>query len=229
MGREMYNFQEFKNLSILYAEDDEVLRDITEKTLQLIAGKVYSAADGASALALYHTHHIDIIILDIHMGEVGGIAVAKEIRKNNANIPIIIVSGSVETDDLLAACKLNLVEYIRKPIEFKTMIDVLFSSLNRLKENGLLLAEISNSVVYDYLAKVIIKNKEIISLTKNEINAIELLLSRRGQIVGYETFSHILDDEMSAGALKNLILRLRKKMGDEGSIRNLSKVGYTLI
>jgi DNA-binding response OmpR family regulator len=225
----MYNFQEFKNLSILYAEDDDVLRDITEKTLQLIAGKVYSAADGVSALAIYHTHHVDIVILDIHMGAVGGIAVAEEIRKKNASIPIVIVSGSIETDDLLSACKLNLVEYIRKPIEFKTMIDVLFTSLNRLKENGLLLAKISNSVVYDYLAKVFIKDGAILSLTKNEINAIELLLSRRGQIIGYETFSHILDEEMSNGALKNLILRLRKKIGNDGSIRNLSKVGYTLI
>lgn len=225
----MYNFQEFKNLSILYAEDDEVLRDITEKTLQLIAGKVYSAADGVSALALYDTHHVDIIILDIHMGKVGGIAVAEEIRKKNTHIPIVIVSGSIETDDLLSACKLNLVEYIRKPIEFKTMIDVLFTSLNRLKENGLLLAKISNTVVYDYLAKVFIKDGAIISLTKNEINAIELLLSRRGQLIGYETFSHILDEEMSNGALKNLILRLRKKIGNDGSIRNLSKVGYTLI
>lgn len=81
MGREMYNFQEFKNLSILYAEDDSVLRDITEKTLQLIAGKVYSAADGVSALTIYNTNHIDIVILDIHMGQVGGIEVAEEIRK----------------------------------------------------------------------------------------------------------------------------------------------------
>ncbi|MGE4473238.1 MAG: transcriptional regulator, partial [Sulfuricurvum sp.] len=66
------------------------------------------------------------------------------------------------------------------------------------------------------------------ALTKNEIHAIELLLSNRGQIIPYETFSQVLDEEMSDGALKNLILRLRKKMGDDTAIRNLAKIGYTL-
>jgi len=65
-------------------------------------------------------------------------------------------------------------------------------------------------------------------LTKNEIYAIELLLSHRGQIIQYATFSQVLDEEMSDGALKNLILRLRKKMGDDTNLRNLAKIGYSL-
>lgn len=229
MSKEKYNFQEFKNLSILYAEDDVVLRDITEKTLQLITGRVYSASNGADALAIFNTNPIDIVILDIHMGDISGIDVAEKIRKENRNIPIVIVSGSVETKDLLAACKLNLVEYIPKPIEFKTMINVLFTALNQLKENGLLFAKINDSLSYDYFAKVLIKGEEKVTLSNYEINVIELLLSRRGQLVSYETFFHILNEEMSIGALKNIILRLRKKMGDNDNIHNLSKVGYMLI
>ncbi|MDD5202558.1 MAG: helix-turn-helix domain-containing protein, partial [Sulfurimonas sp.] len=68
-----------------------------------------------------------------------------------------------------------------------------------------------------------------IILTKNEIYAIELLLVNRGQVISYEAFSHGLQEEMSDGALKNLILRLRKKMGDDSNLRNLAKIGYTLI
>lgn len=229
MSKEKISFQEFKNLSILYAEDDVVLRDITEKTLQLIVGKVYSASDGTEALTIFNANHIDIIILDIHMGAISGIEVAEKIRKQDKEIPIVIVSGSVETKDLLAACKLNLVEYIPKPIEFKTMINVLFTALNKLKENGLLFAKINNSLSYDYFAKAIIKGEEKIALSNYEINTIELLLSRRGQLISYDTFFHVLDEDMSHGALKNIILRLRKKMGNDESIHNLSKVGYMLI
>lgn len=226
----MAKFNEFKNLSILYAEDDTTLREITEKTLQLIVGKVYSVADGVEALNIYANNPIDIVILDIHMGSISGIEVAKKIREHNDKVPIVIVSGSIATEDLLAACKLNLIDYIHKPIEFNALIKVLYSAVDRLKSHGLLVAKINETVSYDYFAKVFIRSGgEKTALTKNEIHAIELLLSHRGQIIQYQTFSQVLDEEMSDGALKNLILRLRKKMGDDSNLRNLAKIGYSLV
>ncbi len=54
------------------------------------------------------------------------------------------------------------------------------------------------------------------------------LLANRGRVVSYDRFLHVLDEELSDGALKNLILRLRKKVGDEAEIKNLSKIGYKL-
>ncbi|DAB30312.1 MAG TPA: hypothetical protein CFH84_04730 [Sulfurimonas sp. UBA12504] len=226
----MAKFNEFKNLSVLYAEDDSVLRDITEKTLQLVVGKVFSVSDGEEALKIYQANPIDILILDIHMGSTSGIDVAKKIRETNERVPIVIVSGSIAIEDLLEGCKLNLVEYIHKPIEFNALIKVLYLAVDRLKSQGLFKAKINESVSYDYYSKSFIDadgNNTI--LTKSEIHAIELLLINRGQVISYETFSHALQEEMSDGALKNLILRLRKKMGDDSNLRNLAKIGYTLI
>lgn len=225
----MSKFNEFKNLSVLYAEDDSDLREITTKTLQLVVGHVFSVTDGTEALSVYENNRIDIVILDIHMGSVSGIDVAKTIRKSNDKVPIVIVSGSIATQDLLEACKLNLIEYMHKPIEFNALIKVLYLAVDRLKSQGMLIAKINDSVSYDYFAKAFIHpDGETSVLTKNEINAMELLLAHRGQVVTYETFSNILEEEMSDGALKNLILRIRKKMGDDGNLRNLAKVGYML-
>jgi len=226
----MPKFNEFKNLSVLYAEDDSELREITSKTLQLIVGKVYAVMDGSEALAIYENNRIDIVILDIHMGSISGIDVAKSIRKNNDKIPIVIVSGSIATKDLMEACKLNLIEYIHKPIEFNALIKVLYLAVDRLKSQGMLIAKINDSVSYDYFAKSFIHSDgEKTALTKNEIQAMELLLAHRSQVVTYETFSSILEEEMSDGALKNLILRIRKKMGNDTNLRNLAKVGYMLV
>lgn len=226
----MPKFNEFKNLSVLYAEDDTELREITTKTLQLVVGQVFAVTDGTEALSVYENNRIDIVILDIHMGSVSGIDVAKSIRKNNDKIPIVIVSGSIATQDLLEACKLNLIEYIHKPIEFNALVKVLYLAVDRLKSQGMLVAKINDFVSYDYFAKAFIRSEgEITALTKNEIHAIELLLAYRGQVVTYETFSNVLEEEMSDGALKNLILRIRKKMGDDTNLRNLAKVGYMLV
>ncbi|MDD5716889.1 MAG: response regulator [Sulfuricurvum sp.] len=226
----MAKYSEFKNLSVLYAEDDDQLRTITEETLRLVVGSVYAVADGKEALEIYETHRIDIVILDIHMGECSGIDVAKNIRIQNDKIPIVIVSGSVETSDLLEACKLNLIEYIHKPIEFNALIKVLYLAVDRLNAQGLLMAKINDTIAYDFFSKSFVhENGESTVLTKNEIHAMELLIRNRGQIITYEAFSNTLDDDMSDGALKNLILRLRKKIGDDSSLRNHAKIGYKLI
>lgn len=225
----MSKFNEFKTLSVLYAEDDTLLRETTAKTLELLVKKVYSVADGTNALRVYEKNHIDVVILDIYMGEISGIDVAKKIRLHNPHIPIVIVSGSIATEDLLAACKLNLVDYIQKPIAFNALMNVLSSSIDRLKSCGFLFYKINESVSYDFRSKALIHEGKKITLTKNEIQAMELLIGRRGEIITYETFSHVLKEEMSDGALKNLILRLRKKIGDDRNIRNLAKIGYTLI
>jgi DNA-binding response OmpR family regulator len=225
----MAKFNEFKNLSVLYAEDDITLRDITEKTLQLVVGKVYSVSDGMEALSIYKSNPVDIVILDIHMGSFSGIDVAKKIREVNDKVPIVIVSGSIATEDLLAACKLNLIDYIHKPIEFNALIKVLYLAVDRLQTHGLLLTRINETVAYDYFAKSFVHSDGTkMALTKNEIYAVELLLSSRGQVIPYETFSQVLDEEMSDGALKNLILRIRKKMVNDSNLRNLAKIGYTL-
>ena len=225
----MSKFNEFKNLSVLYAEDDTELREITTKTLEMVVGKVHAVIDGTEALAVYENNRIDIVILDIQMGSVSGIDVAKKIRKNNDKVPIVIVSGSIATQDLLEACKLNLIEYMHKPIEFNALIKVLYLAVDRLKSQGMLVAKINDTVSYDYFAKsFVFVDGRITALTKNEIYAMELLLSHRSQVVTYETFSHVLEEEMSDGALKNLILRIRKKMGDDANLRNLAKVGYML-
>lgn len=225
----MNNIDDLRLLSILYADDDEELRSSIEKTLKLIVNKVFIASNGESALKTFLEESPDIVLLDVRMGDISGIEVAQEIRKTSKDTPIIIISSYTETEDLLAACKLHLIDYLQKPVDFKQLIDVLYSSLDYLKDKGLLIRQINERVFYNYLSKCFIRDKIEIALTKNEITVMELLLAQRGKLVSYDSFFNVLEEDMSDGALKNLMLRLRKKIGEDGSIRNLSKIGYTLV
>lgn len=224
----MANLNDLKNLSILYADDDNVLRESTTNTLQTLFKKVYSAKNGEEAIELYERYmDIQIIMLDIKMGFISGIEVAQKIRLNNEKIPIFLVSSYTEVKDLLDSIKLNLIDYLQKPVSFKKLTEVFVNCLKILEKNNFLLKNLDENVVYNPITKEVISNHQKIFLSKNEIYAIELLLSKRGQIITYEVLADVMGDEVSEIAIKNTISRLRKKINCR-SIRNVAKIGYIL-
>jgi len=224
----MNPLDELKNLTILIADDDAVFMESTCKILEMLFHKVIIARNGHEALRLFQEHTIHITMLDIRMGEVSGIEVAQSIRRINAKTPIFLVSSYTQTDELLEACKLNLVNYMVKPFSFQSLSSTLSSCVQKLKDECLLYVNLTPNVQYDPFQKKLFCNGNMEFIAHNEILVLELLIQRRTQIVPYHHFYNILGEETTYAALKNIILRLRKKVG-ENAIRNLSKVGYTLI
>ncbi len=223
----MNDLDKLKELTVLFADDDEIFLNSTKKTLEMLFKRVFVASNGGEALSLYKEMHPNIIMLDIRMGSVGGLEVAGEIRKINKHVPIFIISSYTETHELLEACRLNLVDYITKPFSFQTLIHAFNKCIAMLKSEGSLSKIINPTTYYNASSKTLIKEGAPLSLTKNELLVLELLLEQRSKVVTYETLMHRLGDEISYSALQNLVLRLRKKLG-KNSIHNLSKVGYTI-
>lgn len=223
----MNNLDELKELTILFADDDEIFLNSTKKTLEMLFKQVFVASHGTEALSLYYKMNPNIVMLDIRMGSISGLDVAKEIRQTNKNIPIFIISSYTETQELLEACRLNLVDYITKPFSFQTLLHSFGRCVSTLKEEGTLIRSINASAHYNASSKILIKDGVNTPLTKNEMIILEFLLEQRGKVVTYEALMHRLGDDISYQALQNLVLRLRKKLG-EHSIFNLSKVGYTI-
>lgn len=224
----MVHLDDLKNLSILYADDDDILRVSTASTLGTLFNNVYSAKNGADAMTLYENHHdIHIIMLDIKMGSMSGIEVAKHIRRTNQDIPIFLVSSYTEVHDLLESIKLHLVNYLQKPVTFKQLTDVFLECLRVIQEKNILVQRLCDEISYDPRAKEVISHGRCITLSKNEIFAIELLLEQRGCVIPYHTFTHVMGDDVSEIAIKNTMSRLRKKLNCT-SIHNIATIGYKL-
>lgn len=226
----MINMNKLKNLSILYADDDDILRQSTTNTLKILFRNVYSAKNGKEALEIYdkHKNDIQIIMLDIKMGSISGIEVSQNIRINDEKIPIFLVSSYTEINDLLDSIKLNLVDYLQKPVTFQKLTEVFIDCLKMLKKNNFLVQNLEENINYNPVTKEVISHGEKILLSKNEIKAIELLISRRGQIITYEFFATINGEkEISEIAIKNIISRLKRKIKCK-SIKNVPKIGYIL-
>lgn len=122
----MYN--ELKNKTILYVEDDTQIQEQTCSLLRVIFKEVIQALDGKEGLEKFKQNNksIDAIITDINMPIMSGTHMIKEINMqyDMKNIPIIGVSAYCDDDLVLKnESKELFTSYLRKPIEIKTLID----------------------------------------------------------------------------------------------------------
>lgn len=221
-----------KNLTILYIEDEETIKENIKRTLLLFSNKIFDVKDIKSAKETLENQKIDIIISDINLPDETGIELIKEIRKTDKTLPIIILSAYTEKHYLLEATKLKLVDYLTKPMDFKTLQNALFKCVDEILENSRFIVSFKNRIIYNVLQKKLIdENKdEEISLTAKEILLLDFLIKNNNRVVPIEELKSVIwDDEFEAteSAFKNLLNKIRKKIGKE-SILNISGVGYKL-
>ena len=97
------NISILKNITILYAEDEKDLREVTHQILKGFTKKQYVAQNGQEGLELFkaHENEIDLIITDVNMPVMNGLDMVKEIKKININIPIIVATAFSNKEYLL--------------------------------------------------------------------------------------------------------------------------------
>ena len=230
---ESYNFNKIlKNLNILYIEDEKNIRLNIKKTLELFCENVFDAENILNAKEILTAQRIDIIISDINLPDMSGIDFVKEIRIRDKTIPIILLSAYTEKEFLLEATKLKLVDYLTKPINFKDLNNALQKCVEEILDNSRYIITFKNNIQYNVSHNCLIDNneKEEIRLTNKELDLLNFLIKNNNRVCSAEELkSAIWDDYLEAtdSALKNLLNKIRKKIGKE-SIINISGVGYKL-
>ncbi len=150
----MKKYNELKNLTILYAEDNEDVARVTAMILEEYIGRVLLAKNGSEALEIFDTHNIDIVLTDILMPKTNGIELARKIRagKYNAHCPIIITTAHTEVNYLLDAISLHIDGYILKPLNVQELLETIHKCVlpqiqaKELESKNLLLNAISTFV-----------------------------------------------------------------------------------
>lgn len=116
-----------EQLSILYVEDEKIIRDEVGSFLELIFKEVYTAEDGESGILTFIKKSPDLILTDIRMPKVNGIQMSRELKKTNPDIPIIVLSAFNDNHILLDSVDVGINKYVLKPFKKENMIRVLTS------------------------------------------------------------------------------------------------------
>jgi len=130
----MKKLERLKELSVLYVEDDETVRETMQNILNYFFKEIFIAENGEEGLKMFKEKSPDMVLSDIEMPKMNGLELAKEIRKLNPNIPIAFFSGYGKEYFENVNFNLNSFVLIRKPFEVNSLKEAFLKLLGVVDE-----------------------------------------------------------------------------------------------
>lgn len=217
---------------ILYVEDEIRTRKSVSAFIKNNYDVVmFESDDGKDGFESYLANKPDILITDLFMGNNGGFELIEKIREIDAKIKIIIFSAYSEQEKLLKAIKLNLEDYIIKPISRKKLRDSIDNILTVLDNNKMKMKIYFNNNSFFILGQnLLFLNNLNVKITKMETKLLYLFIDNNNQVLNsMDIYNNIWDfeKEYKVESIRTLIKKLRKKL-PENTITNIYGGGYII-
>ena len=103
--------------AVLLIEDDEDNRELMAEVLESAGFVVVSAAGGAEGLRKLAEHPVDVVVTDVGMPGMGGLEVARAAKQIAPRVPVVVVTGYAERDDITAARGRSVDAVLVKPVD----------------------------------------------------------------------------------------------------------------
>jgi DNA-binding response OmpR family regulator len=222
--------------TVLVIDDDPAMRDILSTVAQQHGFALQFAEDGAEGLRLAEQSDVDLILLDLSLPGMPGLDVCRRLRGAGVEVPIIILSASTDTVDVVVALEIGADDYIAKPFEIRELAARVNAKLRRqrttqsqvrpgrLKFPGL---------IVDIGRHEVLRDGESVNLTPTEFDLLALLSASPGRVISR---SEMIQKVWGQGADLDLrsvdahVYRLRRKIEPVGPrptyIHAVPGIGY---
>jgi two-component system response regulator MprA len=214
---------------VLVVDDDPPLRRMLARTLTAEGYEVMVAGDGGAALAETERTAPDVIVLDVAMAGLDGLAVARRLRSKGNATPILMLTARDAVPDRVAGLEAGADDYLVKPFAVQELIARL-RALTRRGGDGMAGALRSyGDLTLEVGGRRAVRRGRAIELTGREAALLELLLREVGRVVTRErAIEEIWDDAAEANVVDRYVTRLRRKLGSPPLIRTVRGSGFTL-
>ena len=219
-------------MRILVVEDEKRIADFLSRGLESGGYGVDVAGDGASALEMVHATEYDLIILDLGLPDMDGMAVLKKLRTRKTSPPVLILSARDAVDDRVKGLETGADDYLVKPfayVELLARVRVLLRRGQPTPER-LQVGDLS----LDCIRRKVTRGGENIELAPKEFSILEYLMRNRGRPLSRTMIvEHVWD--MDYDGLTNIvdvyIRHLRSKIDEkwpDKMIQTVRGIGYML-
>jgi two-component system response regulator MprA len=214
---------------VLAVDDDPPIRRMLQRTLAAEGYEVEVAADGGAALATVERSVPDLVVLDVAMPGLDGLAVCRRLRGRGLAVPILLLTARDAVPDRVAGLDAGADDYLVKPFASEELL----ARARALLRRGSVPAEL---LAFDDLSlhvrtRSARRGGHEIHLGEREAALLELLLRNPQQVISRPTaLERVWGSESAAtqNAVDRCVSDLRRKLGDPPLIETVRGVGFRL-
>jgi DNA-binding response OmpR family regulator len=219
-------------MRILVVEDEKRIADFLTRGLQGAGYAVDGAPTGAAAFEFLHAANYDLVILDIMLPDMDGLAILERIRNRKSGPPVLILSARGAVDDRVKGLELGADDYLTKPFAFVELLARVRVLLRRGQPTPERLSV--GDLTLDCIRRKVMRANETIELAPKEFGILEYMMRNKGRPLSRTMIvEHVWD--MDYDGLTNIvdvyIRHLRSKIDDRFPIKLIQTVrgiGYMI-
>ncbi|TBX27213.1 MULTISPECIES: response regulator transcription factor CtrA [Nioella] len=221
-------------MRVLLVEDDPTTSKSIEMMLSHANLNVYSTDLGEEGVDLAKLYDYDLILLDLNLPDMNGHEVLRQLRLARVDTPILILSGSDDTESKIKGFGFGADDYLTKPFHRDELVARIHAIIRRSKGHAQSVIR-TGRINVNLDAKTVDVDGRAVHLTGKEYQMLELLSLRKGTTLTKEMFLNHLYGGMDEPELKIIdvfICKLRKKLsqatGGDNHIETIWGRGYVL-
>jgi DNA-binding response OmpR family regulator len=213
--------------AILVVDDDAPIRRMLERTLAAEGYAVESGADGGDALVSVERSTPDLILLDVTMPGLDGLAVCRRLRDKGLATPVLLLTARDELDDRVAGLDAGADDYVVKPFETVELLARVRALLRRGKAPELVLSV--GDLTLELETRTVTRAGRVVALSEREADLLELLLRNAHRVVSRkQALTQIWGGEANDNVVDRYVSNLRRKLGRPPLIDTVRGVGFVL-
>lgn len=183
------------DISVLFVEDEELLRAIYERILDKVVSRLYLAGNGKEGLEAFRQYKPDLIITDIMMPVMDGLEMAEKIRQEDNDVRLVILSAYGEAEYFLDAIKAGVNSFLLKPVETKKLLS--------------LVEELSSGIL---LSREVQEQERQRKIAEENLRKLNQELEKRVEDRTIDLQKEIKEKILAENELKELNLNLEKRV-----------------
>ncbi|TAN24928.1 MAG: response regulator transcription factor [Actinomycetota bacterium] len=220
---------------VLVVDDETPITELVTMALRYEGYQMEQANSGREAIEKVTQFHPDILILDIMMPDLDGYEVARKLRQENQQVPIIFLTAKDSTEDKVRGLGIGGDDYVTKPFSLEELSARVAAVLRRTRGDK----SVSSRLVFEDLeldeeTREVYRDGNVIELTATEFRLLRfLMLNARRVVSKAQILDHVWEYDFGGDAniVETYISYLRKKIGtsdDAPLIKTIRGVGYSL-
>ena len=221
-------------MKILLVEDDAKIAAFIIKGLKSQGFSVDHVEDGVSGVDLATVTPYDVIITDLMLPKKSGLSLIKDLREQNLDLPIIILSAKDTVDDRVKGLEYGADDYLTKPFAFSELLARLYALVRRSMTKVDITILTAGDLTMDLIKREVKRGEVKIDLQPLEFNLLEYLVRNKGRVISKTMLmEHVWDYyfDPQSNVVEARVYKLREKVDKDfvfPLIHTIRGVGYTV-